>query len=344
MRAVVIGSHGGPGVLRVEERPDAPAPGPGEVRIAVEAAGINFADLMARTGTYPDAPKPPCVVGYEVAGEIESIGSGVTEHAVGDQVLAGTRFGGYAELVTVPVGQALTLPKALSFEQGAAVVVNYSTAYAALVIMGGLRKGDRVLIHSAAGGVGIAATQIAKGIGAEIFGTASAAKHGAIREQGVEHAIDYRSSDFAEEVMRITAGEGVDVIIDALGPASFRRDYRILRQGGRLIMFGLGDVQTGERRDIPAVLRSLAAMPLATLPWWKSLAMMNENKGVFGLNMLAWWDREGSLDRALEPLTTGLEDGTLNPVVAETFAFDRAADAHRFIAERKNIGKVVLVP
>ncbi len=328
----------------MEERPDAPAPAAGEVRIAVEAAGINFADLMARTGTYPDAPKPPSVVGYEVAGEVESDRArrrGVRGRGSG---VRGYAFGGYAELVTVPVSQVVTLPKALSFEEGAAVVVNYSTAYAALVIMGGLRKGDRALIHSAAGGVGIAATQIAKGIGAEIFGTASAAKHGAIREQGVEHAIDYRSSDFADEVMRITEGEGVDVIIDALGPASFRKDYKVLRQGGRLIMFGLGDVQTGDRRDIPAVLRNLAAMPLATLPWWKSLGMMNENKGVFGLNMLAWWDREGSLDRALEPLTGGLENGTLKPVVAETFPFDRAADAHRFIAERKNVGKVVLVP
>ena len=343
MRAVVITRYGPPEVLRVEERPD-PAVGPGEVRIAVRASGINFADTMARAGTYPDAPRPPCVVGYEVAGEVESVGEGVDELTVGDRVLAGTRFGGHASLVSVPASQAFPLPDSISFEEGAAFPVNYGTAYAALVIMAGLKEGERALIHAAAGGVGISATQIAKARGAEIFGTASASKHDAIRAQGVDHPIDYRSVDFADEVMRITGGEGVDVIMDAIGPSSFRKDYRILRQGGRLVMYGASEIQTGERRDLRAVAKALTSMPLATMPWWKSAAMMNENKGVFGLNMLAWWDNEGTLDRMIEPLRSGLESGELRPIVAEAFPFDRAADAHRFIAERKNVGKVVLVP
>jgi NADPH:quinone reductase-like Zn-dependent oxidoreductase len=259
--------------------------------------------------------------------------------------MAGTRFNGQAELVTVPEAQVLPLPKKVSFEQGAAFPVNYGTAYAALVIMGGLREGDRVLIHAAAGGVGISATQIAKGIGAEIFGTASGSKHDAIAEQGVVHPIDYRTSDFEQEVRRITNGEGVDVIMDALGPTSFRKDYRLLRPGGRLIMYGLSEVQSGTgKRDIPAAVRSLAKMPLATMPWWKSLSIMNENKGVFGLNMLHWWDAEGSIDRLVDPLMAGLGNGDLDPVVAEAFPFDRAADAHRMIEERRNVGKVVLVP
>ena len=342
MKAVVITRHGGPEVLRVEDRPE-PAVRPGEVRITVRAAGINFADLMARSGIYPDAPSPPCVVGYEVAGEVESVGEGVDSHSVGDRVLAGTRFGGYAELVSVPADQVLPLPDEFGFEQGAAFPVNYATAYAALVIMGGLKSGERLLIHAAAGGVGIAATQVAKGIGAEIFGTASASKHDAIRAQGVAHPIDYRNLDFAEEAMRITGGVGLDLIIDAVGPSSFRKDYAILRPGGRLVMYGLSEAQTGDRRDVAAVLRSLARMPLATMPWWKSLQVMNENKGVFGLNMLKWWDAEG-LDRVLEPLSGGLAAGEFDPVVAESFPFERAADAHRFIADRRNIGKVVLVP
>jgi NADPH:quinone reductase-like Zn-dependent oxidoreductase len=344
MRAVVISRHGPPEVLEVQERPDPPV-GPGEVRIAVKAAGINFADTLARIGLYPDAPKPPCVVGYEVAGEIESVGEGVDSHKVGDRVVGGTRFNGQAELVTVPGDQAFPLPKKLSFEEGAAFPVNYATAYAALVIMGGLKQGERVLIHAAAGGVGISATQLAKTIGADIFGTASASKHDAIREQGVQHAIDYRSQDFEQEVRRVTGGEGVDVIMDALGPTTFRKDYRLLRPGGRLIMYGLSEVQTGSgKRDLPAALRSLARMPLATMPWWKSLSVMNENKGVFGLNMLHWWDEEGGLDRALDPLLDGLGKGQLRPVVAEAFPFDRAPDAHRMIEERRNVGKVVLVP
>jgi NADPH:quinone reductase-like Zn-dependent oxidoreductase len=299
---------------------------------------------MARVGLYPDAPKPPCVLGYEVAGEIESVGEGVTDHDVGDRVMAGTRFGGQAELVTVPADQALPLPERFSFEQGAAFPVNYGTAYAGLILMGGLKRGERVLIHAAAGGVGISATQIARNAGAEIFGTASASKHEAIRSQGVDHPIDYRSEDFADAVMRLTDGEGVDVAFDALGPTSFRKDYRLLRQGGRLIMYGLSEVTNEKGRDLPAILRSFVKMPLATLPWWKSLSLMSENKGVFGLNMLSWWDREGGLDRVVEPLVADLAAEKLSPVVAEAFPFDRAGDAHRFIAERRNIGKVVLFP
>jgi NADPH:quinone reductase-like Zn-dependent oxidoreductase len=343
VKALVQTGNGGPEVLQVQERPDPPV-GAGEVRIAVKAAGINFADTMARVGLYPDAPKPPCVMGYEVAGEVESLGEGVSDFAIGDRVMAGTRFGGQAELVAVPAGQVLPLPERLSFEQGAAFPVNYGTAYAALIIMGSLREGDRVLIHAAAGGVGIAATQIARNVGAEIFGTASPSKHDAIRAQGVTHAIDYRSRDFAAETMRITDGEGVDLIIDALGPTSFRKDYRLLRSGGRVVMYGLSEVTKESGRDIPAALKSLAKMPLATIPWWKSLALMNENKGVFGLNMLKWWDREGSLDRVTEPLMADLGAGRLEPVVAEAFPFERAGEAHEFIAQRRNVGKVVLFP
>ncbi|MGB7686264.1 MAG: medium chain dehydrogenase/reductase family protein [Solirubrobacterales bacterium] len=343
MRAVVLKGVGGPEVLEVQERPDPPV-GPGEVRISVRAAGINFADTMARVGLYPDAPKPPCVLGYEVAGEVESVGEGVTDLAPGQRVMAGTKFGGQAELVTVPADQALPLPDSLDFAQGAAFPVNYGTAYAAAVLMGGLRQGDRILIHAAAGGVGIAATQVARNIGAEIFGTASASKHDAIRAQGVNHPIDYRSKDFEAEVMSLTGSEGVDVIIDAQGPASFRKDYRLLRAGGRLVMFGLSEASTGTTRSVPAALKSLIRMPLATMPWWKSLAMMNENKSVAGLNMLHWWEREGQLDRVTEPLMDDLKAGRLEPVVAEVFPFERAGEAHEFIAQRRNVGKVVLLP
>jgi NADPH:quinone reductase-like Zn-dependent oxidoreductase len=343
VKAVVLTGTGGYDVLQVQERPDPPV-GPGEVRIAVKAAGINFADTMARVGLYPDAPKPPCVLGYEVAGEVESVGEGVGDYEVGDRVIAGTRFGGQAELVTVPAEQVLSLAERFSFEQGAAIPVNYGTAYAALIVMGSLREGDRVLIHAAAGGVGISATQIAHNAGAEIFGTASPSKHEAIRAQGVNHPIDYRSLDFEAETMRITGGEGVDLIIDALGPTSFRKDYRLLRQGGRLVMYGLSEGSKDGERSIAAMLKSLVSMPSATMPWWKSLLIMNENKGVFGLNMLKWWDAEGSLDRVLDPLSADLDAGRLDPVVAEAFPFERAGEAHQFIAERRNVGKVVLFP
>jgi NADPH:quinone reductase-like Zn-dependent oxidoreductase len=330
-------------VLKVEERPDPPV-GPGEVRIDVRAAGINFADTMARVGLYPDAPKPPCIVGYEVSGVIESVGEGVTDHKAGDRVVAGTRFGGQASMVSVPEGQVLPLADRLSFEQGAAIPVNFSTAYTGLFVMGGLKEGERALIHAAAGGVGTAAVQMARAAGAEVFGTSSASKHDRIRELGVTHAIDYRTQDFEQEVKRITGGEGVDVAFDAQGPRSFRKSYRSLRQGGRLIMYGLAEASTEKGRSIPKLIGSLARMPMATMPWWKSLQVMNENKGVFGLNMLSWWDREGSIERITGPLIEQIEDGGLEPIVAEAFPFERAGDAHTFIAERRNVGKVVLVP
>src|SRR4051812_7396042 len=160
MRAVVITEHGDPSVLQVQERPDPPPPGPGRVRVAVRAAGINFADTLARVGLYADAPKPPCVVGYEVAGTVEAGGGGGDADRVGERVMAGTRFGGYAEIVDAAAADTIPLPDGLSFEQGAAVPVNYATAWAALHGYGSLRAGERVLVHAAAGGVGIAAIQL----------------------------------------------------------------------------------------------------------------------------------------------------------------------------------------
>jgi len=333
---------GPPGNMVVEERPD-PEVGPGEIRIAVKAAGINFAELLARSGVYPDAPKPPCVLGYEVAGEVESLGEGVENFSIGDPVFAPTLFGGQAELVTVPADHAWAKPDRLSFEQAAALPVNYTTALAALIEMGGLHEGQRILIHAAAGGVGTAAIQIAKETGAEIFGTASPAKHDILREMGVDHPIDYRSEDFEEVVNELTSGEGVNLIIDATGPTNFKKDYRLLRPGGKLVMFGLSEVQGAkgflDRRTLGALVR----MPFATNPWWKSLAVMTENKGVFGLNLLDWWKDEG-MGRLGKMVSDRLDAGQFDPVVARTFPFEEAAAAHEFIESRQNIGKVLLVP
>jgi synaptic vesicle membrane protein VAT-1 len=343
MKAVVLTRTGGPEAFEVLERPD-PVVGAGEVRIAVHAAGLNFADTMARVGLYPAAPKPPCILGYEVAGEVEKVGEGVSGLTVGQRVMAGTQFGGQAELAVAQARDVMPMPEHLSFEEGAAFCVNYGTAYAALMIMGGLREGNRVLIHAAAGGVGIAATQVARIAGAEIFGTASAAKHDAIKAQGVDHPIDYRNQDFKAEIRRMTNGEGVDVILDPMGPTSFRKDYRILRPGGRLIMCGLSEAMNENGRDLRATLRSLLRMPTSTMPWWNAGRLLNQNRGVFGLNLLSWWRREGGMDRITAPLLSDLNRKQLVPVVARSYPFEQAGDAHRYLAERRNIGKVVLTP
>jgi NADPH:quinone reductase-like Zn-dependent oxidoreductase len=326
-------------VLRVQQRPEPDPPARGQVRVRVRAAGINFADLMARSGLYPEAPKPPCVVGYEFAGDVQSVGEGVEGLSEGDRVLGGSRFGGYAELVNADVRQVIPLPQQWSYEQGAAVPVTYATAYAGLIRYGGLAEGERVLVQAAAGGVGIAATQIAKLAGAaEVFGTASSSKHDAIRRHGVDHPIDYREQDFVKEVRRIAGDEHpLDLAFDAVGGRSFRKSFSLLRAGGRLVCFGASAVQSGERRNLPRAVKTMAQMPR-----FNPLKLMSESKSVIGLNMLALMDAKGTLEEYVKPLTDWMESGSIEPVVAEAFPLEQGADAHRFLHERKNVGKVVL--
>jgi NADPH:quinone reductase-like Zn-dependent oxidoreductase len=336
MRAVVITKHGGPGVLKVQERPD-PELGPGEVRIGVAAAGINFADVMARMGLYPDAPKTPCVVGYEVAGTILELGEGAStpEHPLshGQRVLAGTQFGGYASQVVAPVDGVVALPDELTFEQGAAIPVNYGTAWTGLIRYGGLQAGERVLIHAAAGGVGIAATQIAKRHGAEVYGTASPGKHERILELGVDRALDYTAAGWERDLAKF------DLIMDAIGGKSFRRSYDLLGPGGRLVAYGASAVVSGERRKPISALGTVLRMPRFNL-----IKQMSASKTVIGLNSLTLSQDERWRVQVTEALRELLGDGTIQPVVAGAFSFEEAGAAQSMIVERRNVGKVVLVP
>jgi len=333
----VITEHGPPEVLRVQERPD-PEPGAGEVLVRVRAAGINFADLLARVGLYPEAPKPPCVVGLEIAGDVEALGEGVEDLEVGQRVMGGCRFGGYAELAVTAPGALVPLSDSISYAEGAALPVTYSTAYAGLVRYGGLRAGERVLVQAAAGGVGTAATQVAKLIGAEVYGTASPTKHDKLREIGVDHPIDYRTHDVVDEVRRISGErQPLDLAFDGIGGRSFKQSFALLRTGGRLVCFGASEVQAGERRSPVRALRVLAQMPR-----FNPIKLMSESKSVIGLNMLKLWDAKGSLDEYVGPLSAWVEQDRIHPIVAREFALEQGAEAHRFVHERKNFGKVVL--
>jgi synaptic vesicle membrane protein VAT-1 len=336
MRQAVITRHGLPEVFEMREGPD-PLPAPGELRIRVRAAGINFADILARLGLYPDAPKPPLVVGYEVAGIVDSTAPDVTGFSIGDRVVALTRFGGYSDVVVTRAAHCFHIPEGLSDAEAAAVPVNYLTAAIALYKMAALAPNETVLVHNAGGGVGIAATQLARIRRATVIGTASAMKHDALRSFGVEHTIDYRHADVADEVRRITRGRGVDVILDPVGGNSFTQSYRMLAPLGRLVMFGLSAAAPGEKRSWWRALQAWAATPR-----FNPLSMINRNRGVFGLNVGHLWDEHAHLAPIMDLLLGELRQQRLQPVVAKTFPLDRVADAHRFIQSRSNIGKVVL--
>src|SRR5712691_8286966 len=335
MRSVWITRTGPPEVLEVRDGPD-PVPGPGQALVRVRATGVNFADVMARLGLYPDAPPRPCVVGYEVAGTVERLGPGADGVlAAGQRVIALTRFGGYAETVAVPAAQLFPMPARMSFEEGAAIPVNYLTAVLMLRHFGNVKRGERVLVHAAAGGVGQAAIQLCRIAGAEVIGTASAAKHAQLREAGVAHAIDYRTQDFEAEVRRVTGGRGVDIVLDATG--AFRKSYRCLAPLGRLVMFGFSQAATGMTPSwIAAIPKFLA------IPWFHPARIMNDNKAVIGVNLGHLWDRIDRLRREMLDLLADYEVGRIRPVVGKTFPLTEAAAAHRYIQERQHVGKVVL--
>jgi len=338
MRAVWITRYGPPNVLELREGAD-PEPRDTEIRIRVAASGINFADLSARVGLYPDAPPPPCVVGYEVSGVVDAVGSsGAADFEVGDRVLAMTRFGGYADTVCVPLESARRIPESMSFEQGAALPVTYLTAHHMLFETGHIRPGSRVLVHMAAGGVGQAAIQLLKTVpDVEIFGTASASKHEFLREAGVTHPIDYHTVDYAEAVMELTDGRGVDLVLDALGGRDWKKGYDLLRSGGRLAAFGFANAVPGMRRKLFTVIREWFQIPR-----FNPLQMMDVNRTVSGVNLGHLWDDQDILSHQVDALLAHFEQGVIAPYVDKTFPFERAADAHQYIHDRKNKGKVLL--
>ncbi len=339
MKAIWISRAGGPEVLQVREAPE-PTPKAGEVRVQVRAAGLNFADVMARQGLYPDAPPLPCVVGYEVSGHIDAVGAGVEGFKAGDRVLALTRFGGHASAVCMPATQVLPLPEAMSFEEGAALPVTYLTAYHMLFRVAAVRPGEKVLIHMAAGGVGIAALQLCRTIKeVETFGTASASKHEAIVAHGCTHPIDYRTQDYVAEVRKLTNNKGVDVVLDALGGADWKRGYDLLRPAGRLVAFGFANMAEGETRNVLRLARQVVSIPIFT-----PLGLMDTNRSVAGVNIGHLWNETEMLVGELKILLDLYRDGQIKPLVDASFPFAQAGQAHQRLTERKNIGKVLLTP
>ena len=314
MKQVEIVRYGGPASLVMH---DAPAPDlaakPDHVRISVKAAGINFADLQMRMGMYPEAPPLPFVPGYEVSGVVAEIGAKArTDLKPGDRVLAGTRFGGYVDEILLPPAVVRRLPEHLSFDEGASIPVNWMTAWLALVDMARVRAGDDVLVPSAAGGVGVAAVQVAKAFGARVVGlVGTESKAAFVRELGADEVWTNAVWESQEkDLLRF------DAILDAQGGKSLKRAYSRLKPTGRVIAFGVSSMVQNEKRSLAAAARTMLHMPI-----FFPVRLMMANRGVFGLNMLKLFD--GEQDR----LTNGLER------VLEGFA----AKKYRAV-----VGKVVL--
>lgn len=337
MRQIWITKAGPPSVLQEREAPD-PDPKDGEVRVRVHAAGINFADLMARVGLYPDAPKLPCVVGYEVAGVVDAVGSGVESVTVGTRVFGMPRFGGYTDTLVLPENQVFAMPAAMTFEEAAALPVVYLTAHHMMFYTGNLRRGSSVLIHSAAGGVGLAAIQLAKTRSCQIFGVASSSKHEFIRAAGCQHPID-AAGNYVDQVRSLTQGRGVDLILDPVGGKSWTEGYDLLAPAGRLVAFGLSAAASGNKRNLLHAITKVLQVKK-----WSPMQLMSDNKAVAGVNMGHLFGEFEMLSEQFKELIRLYNEGSIRPHVDKTFSFTEAAAAHQYIHDRKAKGKVLLIP
>ncbi|KAI8610003.1 NADPH:quinone reductase [Chytriomyces sp. MP71] len=346
MRQVVF-----PKANAIELRESAePSPGAGEVRVRVKAFGVNFADVMMKGGFYGDAPPFPNVAGYEVSGIVDAVGSGVGAELIGTRVAALTKFNGYADTAIVSAQFAVRVPETVSFVEAASVPVVYLTAWMLLVHFGSIKKGEVVLIQNAGGGVGLAAIDIIRQIGATSIGTASASKHAFLASRGLDHAIDYRNQDFEPEVMRITNGKGADLIIDPIGGrASWTKNFRCLRKGGRLGIFGASSMaETLKGQTNPFALAwawiQVAFSMVLGAPKWTGVGLMEENKGVFGVNMAKMFDDPEYPKEWLLIVMKGIEDGWVRPHVDCVYEMTHVAEAHKRLEDRKSTGKIVIVP
>ncbi len=335
MRSIEIPKHGGPDVFKIVEKADPVISKPNEIAIDVKAFGLNFADIMMREGLYPEAPPPPFVPGYEVSGIVSAVGSAVSDVRVGDRVCAGTKFGGYTTKVVVEEPQILKLPESLSFVEGAAIPVNFLTAWCALVDMARVRAGDCVYIPNAAGGVGLAAVQLCKLNGATVFGSCSSeAKFATLKEFGVDVPFLY------DDELKIFAENKFDIILDAGGGSHSKVLFDHLKAGGRIIHFGNSSMIPGARKNIFKTLSSLVGLPL-----YHPVKLMMNNKGVFGLNMLKLFEHDpsGMVVKAGIEMMKLFEARKLKVRCEPAFQFDQVGAAHTKLKSRTAIGKVVVV-
>jgi NADPH2:quinone reductase len=322
MHSVRIHQFGDASVLRCEELPD-PQPGLGQVRVAVKAASINRGDLSRRTGTYPGEAAFPLTLGFEVAGEIDAVGEGVDKRRIGQRVAALGASGGYADRFVTLDAAAIPIPPNVDYAVGASIPVVFLTAWYGLVTTARVQPQEWVLVHAAASGVGMAGIQIAKHCGARVLTTASmAAKLEFGSRMGADAGINYVEQDFVEAAWRLTDGAGVDVVLESLGGDVFEESLDVLRANGRLLCLGntLGKTATVD-----------------------PTALIRNSISIHGLYLVPWFT-EGGAWRALREIIQLVSAGTFHVAIDRRFPLHEAAAAHRYLEQRKCIGKVVLEP
>lgn len=340
LRCLVLTGFGGYDKLKLQSKPAAPpAPGPGQVTVRVRACGLNFAEIMARQGLYDRSPPLPFTPGMEGAGVVVAVGEGVNDRKVGDRVMVLVRSGMWQEEVTVPSAQTFLMPESMTFEEAAALLVNYITAYMILFDFGNLRPGQSVLVHMAAGGVGIAALQLCRTVeNVTVFGTASASKHEMLKENGITYPIDYHTTDYVEEVKKISP-KGVNIVMDPLGGPDTAKGYNLLKPMGKLITYGMANLVSGPKRNLMTIARV----------WWNqfsvtALQLLPANRAVCGYH-LGYLDSEMELVSGVVTRLVALyNQGHIKPHIDSVWPFEKVADAMRQMQEKKNVGKVILVP
>jgi NADPH:quinone reductase-like Zn-dependent oxidoreductase len=337
--AVRIERHGPPETL-VERRIPLPDPGPDEAHLRVEATGVNFADLMMRTGIYATVPPRPYSPGFEAAGVVERVGPGVTEWRAGDRAVALLRHGAYAHDLVVPKRNLFPYPATLTPVEAAAVPVAFLTAWVCLHETGHARADETLLVLNAAGGVGSAAVQLGRQAGMRVFGTAGAERKRrfVIDELGAEACFDSRG-DWEAEARERLGDRGLDVALDAVGGRATGSCRRLLGPLGRLVFYGLSDAMPSRRRNPLSMARAWLRTPR-----FHPLSLVEPNIGVFGVHLLHLQRKEDRLRPVLERVFAQVAAGALRPIVDRTFPLDAAgaADAHRYIHGRQAIGKIVL--
>jgi NADPH:quinone reductase-like Zn-dependent oxidoreductase len=338
MKAAVVTRYGGPEVMEIQDVP-LPRLKEGEIMVRVRAIGLNFADVFGRLGVYPNTPPPPFIPGLEFSGDVVAVAPDVSKFKGGERVMGYSRLGSHAEYVCLGVHYAIIVPQNMTYEEAAAFLATGISAYHGIVRLGNLRKGEKLLIHAAAGGVGLATVQIAKHIGAEVFATAGTDEKLAMAGRfGADHLFNYRDTDFASEITRITEGYGVDVVMDSVGGEVFKKSWRLLAQMGRYILYGVSSV-TGKG----AMNRLKAAAAFSMMRPIFPPSLMSANRGIHGFNLGTLTGKESYFSDAAKEILRYFDEGFLKPVIGHVFPFEEIVEAHAFLQTRRSSGKIVVL-